>query len=107
MKPVFLTGQSEGVTSGVAGSGHSKGFEIPRVGSGRVGKYFQIARVGSTRVNSFFISYKSDRVESRGFQNLAGRVGTGQVSIIYIPRIFRGSGRVSFDPQPDPTRPDP
>ena len=60
---------------------------------------FEISRVGSGRVNSIFKSRGSDRVESRGFQNLTGQVGSGR-DISNFSRV--GSGQVT---RPDPTRP--
>ena len=68
-----------------------------RVGWGRVGSGdFQISRVGSGQ--QFFKS-RSGRVESRGLQNLAARVGSSQ----HTPFLsWVGSGRVS---PTDPTRP--
>ena len=56
--------------------------------------------VGSGWVNSLFKSRGSGRVESIGFQNLAGRVGSGQVETsLKFARV--GSGQVT---RPDPTR---
>ena len=68
------------IVAGRVGSGR-------RIGSGQ--EIFKISRVGSGRVRRFSKSRGLGRVGSGGFQNLPGRVGSGQ-------EVFksRGSGRV-------------
>ena len=75
--------------SGLAGQGDPT--RMKPVSRGSIGRW----RVGSGRVWSgqqCFKSRGSDRVESRGFQNLAGRVGSSQRTY-FFSRV--GSGQLT------------